>query len=262
MKNVTILFDFNNLVFRNFFIKDVNSNTSNPDYMLWRYNVYNSIYQSLWKIKNVKEVVIAIDDRNSWRKSYFSRYKESRKKNRDKKTDVNWPAFFDEIKKLTADLKHYMPFKIIKIRSAEADDVIGVICKNARNDCVVISNDEDYKQLCSKNIFIYDPSKKDYMICSDPQKFILEKTFTGQAKDDIFNIITPDDWGKTKETEGKRKPGFGPVAFQKVLDAGWKEWLEKKHINKTYGEVNVKNPVTSYLLYCWCSASSCGYTDC
>ena len=238
-KNVTVLFDFNNLVFRNFFIKEVSAHTENPDYMLWRYNIFNSIYQSLWKIKNVKEVILAVDDRNSWRKSFFSRYKESRKKQRDK-SDVNWQDLFDEIKKLTSDLKHYMPFKIIKIMSAEADDVIAVLCKHVKNKCIIISNDEDYIQLNSDRVKIYNPGKKEYLPYTNPKDFLLEKIMTGQRKDDIFNIITPNNWGETPETEGKRKPGFGKVAFNKVLKSGIDDWLKKTYKNKWYGVVNLE----------------------
>jgi 5'-3' exonuclease len=239
MNNVVILFDFNNLLFRNVFSKDINIHSTDPDWMLWRYNVYNSIYQSLWKHKTVKEVILAVDDKNSWRKAYFRRYKESRKKQREK-SDVNWKELFENIENIVADLRHYMPFKVIKIRSAEADDVIGVLATVLEDNCIVISNDEDYLQLCSNRVKIYNPGKKEYVVCKDPQGFIHKKSYTGQKKDDIFNIITPTDWGETEETEGKRKPGFGEVAYKKALNEGFDEWLEKKHINKWYGEIDVK----------------------
>lgn len=239
MNNVVILFDFNNLVFRNFFIKDINAHTTTPDYMLWRYNIFNSIYQSLWKHKSVSEVILAVDDRSSWRKSYFNRYKESRKKQRDK-SDVNWKELFEQMHMLVSDLRHYMPFKVLKIRSAESDDTIAVLAKVLTDDCVIISNDEDFLQLCSKRVKIYNPGHKEYSVCEDPVGFVQKKVYTGQKKDDIFNIITPNDWGKTPETEGKRKPGFGEVAYQKVLKEGTETWLEKRHINKWYGEIDVK----------------------
>jgi len=235
-----VLFDFNNLVFRNFFINEVGPHSEKPDFMLWRHNIFNTIYQALWKEKNIVEVVIAVDDKNSWRKSYFPRYKESRKKQRDK-SDVNWELMFKNVDKLVSDLKHYMPFKIVKTRSAEADDVIAIIALNIEKIAVIISNDEDYLQLSSDRIQLYNPQKKKYVECNDTKAFLLEKIMTGQKKDDIFNIITPDDWGKTKETEGKNKPGFGPAALKKVLAEGLNVWMEKKQINKIYGEIDVKS---------------------
>ena len=138
-------------------------------------------------------------------------------------------------------MKHYMPFKVVKIMSAEADDVIAVLCKHLKNKCVIISNDEDYKQLNSNRVKIYHPTKKEYLPYTNPQDFVTEKIMIGQKKDDIFNIITPDDWGKTKETEGKRKPGFGPVAFNKVVNGiGIKEWLKTPYKNKLCGEVDLE----------------------
>jgi len=234
-----VIFDFNNLVFRNFFINEVFPHTEKPDFMLWRYNIINSIYQSLWKESNITEVVVAVDDKNSWRKSYFPRYKESRKKQRDK-SDVDWDLLFSNINGLVSDIKHYLPFKIIKIKSAEADDIIAVIANNLKEDVVIISNDEDYLQLSSNRIKLYNPQKKEYVKCDDTKMFLLEKIMMGQKKDDIFNIITPDDWGRTEKTEGKNKPGFGPAALKKVLDIGIDKWFEKKHINKAYGEIDVK----------------------
>ena len=117
MNNVSVLVDFNNLLFRSFFVKDVGANTTNPDYTLWKFMVYDAIYKMFDRIENLNEIVIAIDDINSWRKSYFPRYKESRKKQRDK-SDVNWDELFQQITDFSADLKHHMPFKVIKIPSA------------------------------------------------------------------------------------------------------------------------------------------------
>ena len=71
--------DYNNLCFRMLFIKDVMVNSKSPNYALWRYKVFEGIFNLLNKFKSVDEIVIAVDDRKSWRKSYSSRYKESRK---------------------------------------------------------------------------------------------------------------------------------------------------------------------------------------
>jgi len=241
MANKAILFDFNNLLFRNFFVKDINAHTENPDYMLWRYNVYNSLYQSLWANKGVTELVVAVDDKRSWRKSYFPRYKESRKKQRDK-TDINWDELFKQVNMLIADLRHYMPFKVIKIQSSEADDIIAVLANVLTDfEIIIISNDEDYLQLCSDRIKVYNPKNKGYSVCNDTEEFLRKKYFTGQKKDDIFNIMTPNDWGQTEETKGKRKPGFGDAAYKKVLSEGPEKWLEKTHKNKSYGVVDVRS---------------------
>ena len=228
----TVLIDFNNLCFRHFFAnKEIGITTPNPDFSLWRYMVIYGIYNLMNKFNNIDEVVIAVDDRSSWRKSYFSRYKESRKKTRDK-SEVDFLLLYSQIEEYQKELKHHFPFKVLKVRSAEADDVIAVLAMEGKRDYVVVSNDEDYLQLVSKNVRIWNPGKNEFSVCEDPEKFVIKKCLMGQAKDDIFNILTPDDWGMTEETQGKRKPGFGKVAYEKVENL--EEFLRKPYINKTY----------------------------
>lgn len=227
--------DYNNLCFRMLFIKDVMINTKSPNYALWRYKVFEGIFSLVKQFSSVDEVVIAVDDKNSWRKSYFPRYKESRKKKRDKQDDIDWNNVFKEIDNFRKELKHYMPFKVLKIRSAEADDIIAVLVKyaieNTKKDCIISSNDEDYKQLCSKRVKLWNPMKREYVKCDNPEVFLITKILTGQSKDDIFNVITPSNWGQTEGTEGKRKPGFGIKSAEKVLNEGYEKWLEN-HLNE------------------------------
>jgi len=216
--------DYNNLAMRNLFTKNIDLNTESPDFPLWRYVVFNKIYKLLYKFPNVDEVVIAVDDKNSWRKSYFPRYKESRKKQR-KKTDVDWGIIYDVMDGFMKDLKHYMPFKVLKIKNSEADDIIGIICKHINADHIVYSNDEDFSQLISNRVKVWKP-KEGYRKKISIENFIVKKCLTGQSKDDIFNIKTPNDWGLTEETQGKRKPGFGVKSAEKVMAGDYKKWLE------------------------------------
>jgi hypothetical protein len=234
-KGTTLLFDWNNLAFRTMFTKDVGITTPEPDFQIWKYLTFNSLYQSLFKVKKVKEVVIAIDDTDPWRRVYFPRYKESRSKNRKKKDDINWKQLYDNVFSFSHDIKSNIPFKVILSSRAEADDVIGILARHIKNPCNVISNDEDFKQLLTeKRIRIYNPMKQSYVKCDDPEAFIITKCLTGQAKDDIFNIKTPNNWGETPETEGKRKPGFGPKSAEKVMLIGHKKWLKDNNLEERF----------------------------
>jgi len=230
----TLLFDYNNLAFRTIFVKDVGITTPQPDYQIWRYLTFNAIYQALHAVPDTTEIILALDDSNPWRRAYFPRYKESRSKTRVKKDDVNWKELYNNLMDLADDIKKHIPFKVILSTRAEADDVIAVIAKNLDHDCSIISNDEDFKQLISKRIQIYNPRKKEYVQCDDTDKFIVTKCLTGQAKDDIFNVKTPSDWGQTPETEGKRKPGFGPKGAEKVLKEGYEKWLEDNNLTENF----------------------------
>ena len=242
-KEVVLLFDFNNLAIRSFFgVKEITEDPNDIQWGLWMWNVFNSIYQCLWKFKNVDEVVLCIDDSNSWRKAFYSRYKESRK---DKKKDskIDWKELYKMMNKLANEFKHHMPFKVLKVKSAEADDIIGVLTRYFKNPTVIIARDEDYFQCFAKkkNLRVYDPiSQKLYSPDDFPdiKDFLMKLVFCGQRKDDIPNIITPDDWGLTEATKGKRKPGFGEKAFEKIKD-DIQGFINKGHTNKVYGDVDL-----------------------
>jgi len=230
----TVLVDFNNLCFRHFFAnEEIAIATPHPNFTIWRYTMINSIYHMLTKFNNVSKLVIAVDDKNSWRKSYFPRYKESRKKTRDK-SDVDFSILYAQIDEYRKELRHHFPFKIIKVQSAEADDVIAVIAMEGKDDYVIVSNDEDYLQLCNDKIRIWNPKDNEFKVYEDTEEFIVKKCLMGQSKDDIFNILTPNDWGMTESTIGKRKPGFGPAAYDKVENL--KEFLRKPYKHKLYKE--------------------------
>jgi len=232
----TVAFDFNNLAFRCFFTKDVEISSPRPNFQIWKYLVFNSIYKSLFKQKT-DEVILAVDDTNSWRKVYFPRYKESRKKNRDKQKDIDWKQLYGEMSAYTDEIKKLLPFKVIKVGRCEADDIIVVLTKEMvpEKKVTIISNDEDYTQLLYlPNVKIFNPYKADFVKRDDADMFVIEKCFIGQKKDDIFNVKTPSDWGLTEETKGKKKPGFGPSAFQKVVEYGWEKWLEENGLSENF----------------------------
>jgi len=244
-KDVTLLFDFNNLAIRSFFgVKEVAENPNDVQWGLWMWNVFNSIYTTLWKFKNVEEVVLCIDDSNSWRKAYYNRYKESRKIKK-KESKVNWKELYSMMHKLASEFKHHMPFKILKVKSAEADDIIGILTRHMNNPCVIVARDEDYFQCFAKkkNLRVYDPISQvlyapEDINEGDIKDFLLKLVLCGQKKDDIPNILTPNDWGLTEGTKGKRKPGFGEVAFNKMKH-DVKGFLEKGYENKAYGKVDL-----------------------
>lgn len=243
-KNVTkknvLLIDFNNLAVRCFFTADVGGFTPAPEFQIWKYQVFNSIWSYVWKFEETNEVVLAVDAHKSWRKLFFKRYKESRKVTRDS-SDVDWDTFHEQLNSLVEELREYLPFKTLKIENCEADDIIGVLCLSMRNsNFVVVSNDEDYNQLCDPTgrVKIFNPKAKDFMRCDDPEYFIISKCLMGQSKDDIFNVKTSSDWGLTEETQKdgkpKRKPGFGPKTLEKVMKEGYEEWLKKHKLEDNF----------------------------
>lgn len=231
-----ILFDAHNLAFRTLFVPDVEINTPNPNFQLWKYMMINSVYESLYRVDNTTEVILAVDDTKSWRSLYFPRYKESRKIQREKKEDIDWQYLFKTLNDFYLEIKEHLPFKVLKVQNSEADDIIAILCKEILKEPKhIISNDEDFLQLCSENdVILYNPSKKEVISCENPEMFVIEKSLLGQKKDDIFNIKTPSDWGLTPETQGKKKPGFGPAALEKTLIYGWEKWIKDNNYEDNF----------------------------
>lgn len=224
----TLLIDYNNLAMRMFFTSDILPTTQNPEYKLWRYKVVNAIIELLGQFRSTTEVVLAVDHKMSWRYFYFPRYKEDRKIKK-RQSDVNWEVFHEQLSFLANDIKEHLPLKVICVKNAEADDVIGFLSRHINNKKIVISNDEDYKQLVNNETRVYNPKNRDFVECDDTEMFIIEKCLTGQAKDFILNIITPLD-----HPIDKKKPGFGPKSAQKVIKDGYELWLESKDLKDRF----------------------------
>lgn len=222
------MFDINNLFIRCFFVGSIGAKTENPDYKLWRFLCVDNIYKSLLRSKDIKEIILAVDWPLSWRKLYCKRYKESRKEIREK-SGVNWREFFYQMDELLEDIQEHLPFKVIRVQHAEADDIIAVICMERRGKYTIISTDEDFLQISSPNIKVYNPLAAKYVTCQSTRAFIIEKCLTGQKKDDIFNIKTPLDW-----PADKRKPSFGKTQLNKVLKMGYQKWLEEEGLLERY----------------------------
>lgn len=221
----SVLFDLNNLAIRCLFNKEVifpsnSEEYDSIDYDYWKYLVFNSIYSSIKQVNNISEIVLGIDSSPSWRKLYYSRYKEQRKKQRDKQ-NINWDEFFTEYHTFCNVIKKHLPIKVLKLTYCEADDIIGHICLTNNKQNHIISTDKDYLQLCNKNVTIYNPMKQENISHPDPEFFIKEQSMIGQAKDNVFNIKTPLDWPCEV-----RKPGFGVKAFEKVMINGFDKFLE------------------------------------
>jgi len=202
-----------------------------PDWQYWKFLVFDNIYKSLIRNPDCKEVLLAVDNRRSWRKQYWEGYKASRKGQRDK-SPVDWDSFHLQYAKFCSEIREHLPFKVIEVKSAEADDIIGtVILNHPENEYIIISTDEDYTQLISPNVKLYNPLQKKFVEHPDPERFLVEKCLLGQKKDDIPNIRTPLDWPK-----GRKRPPFGERALSKVMEEGYENWLQKNGLEKRFRE--------------------------
>lgn len=221
---VTMLVDYNNISMMKAFHKEVQLESDCPNYTMWEFLVFETIYDYIRKFKNITNVVIAKDNKKYWRRSYFPRYKETRiKQKKEEKRNIDWSEFMKYLNSFHKELGQNFPFKCLDITYCEADDIIGHLSLTLDDDIIILSSDSDFKQVLKKGVRAYSPYTLKFLTCSNTKKFLLETCLKGQAKDSIFNVITPEDYPSEL-----RKPGFGDVKCNKWIDSGLDLMLIKK----------------------------------
>ena len=79
------------------------------------------------------EVVIACDNRRYWRREVYPYYKASRKKSRES-SGHDWSSIFDALHLIRSELDEYLPYPVIDVDGAEADDVIGALVEYSQEN--------------------------------------------------------------------------------------------------------------------------------
>ena len=175
------------------------------------------IYRNKYKEADYGKMVIACDS-YSWRKDVFPEYKAARKANRESDKH-DWPMIFDLIEDTLNDLRENFPYAVIKIDSAEADDIIGALTVHKSTpligeDVVIISADKDFIQLQQYGHVIQWSPMFNKMIKEDnPRKYLFEHLLKGDAGDGVPNANSHDD----VFTTGSRQT---PMT-QKQIDKYW-----------------------------------------
>jgi hypothetical protein len=167
---------------------------------LFRHMVLNTIRSLRQKYAGYGELIIACDDKRSWRKAVFPYYKANRKKSREQ-SDIDWTNVFEILNKIKLELKQFFHYRVIQVEGAEADDVIATIV-TAHGDLlfrdsekiVIISGDKDFRQLHRYvNVEQYDPVNKRVIKEDNPEKYLKELIITGDRGDGIPNLLSPDN---------------------------------------------------------------------
>ena len=191
-----IIVDLSQVMLSNIMMQLGNHTNAQVDENMVRHMVLNSL--RLYKTKfgvEYGEMVIACDNKNYWRRKFFPYYKANRKKNIEN-SELNWKAIFDCLGKLRAELKEHFPFRVIDIETAEADDVIAVLCReySADEKILILSGDKDFIQLQQyPNVKQYNPVLKKNISHPDPIAYRNEHVMKGDAGDGIPNVLSPDN---------------------------------------------------------------------
>ena len=114
---------------------------------LLRHMIINSVrnYQKKYQA-DYGEIVLCTDASNTWRRDYFPQYKANRKKTRDA-SDMDWKKLFDTLQVVKEEIRDNFPYRYMYVETAEADDIIAILTKHAKEDVLIVSGDKDFQQL-------------------------------------------------------------------------------------------------------------------
>ena len=164
------------------------------DENLFRHMILNSLRAARKKFNgSFGELVICCDDKNFWRRQRFEYYKANRKKYREQ-SDIDWSNVFNILNKVRDEIDTFFPYKVIRVSTAEADDVIATLVKlNHDEATLILSGDKDFIQLHKyPKIKQYDPVHKRWIKDKDPSRYLIEHIARGDRGDGIPNYISSD----------------------------------------------------------------------
>ena len=210
-----IIVDLNQIMISNLMVQINGRNAVELSEDLVRHMVLNSLRGHYKRFRDYGEMIIACDSGNVWRREVFPNYKAGRKKIRDK-SGHDWTKIFEIMSKIKNELKEHMPYKVIEIDTAEADDIIGALVKKSyytNQNVLILSGDKDFIQLHNNRVKQYNPVLNKFVGKGEtPSIYIKEHILKGDRSDGIPNVLSDDD----VFVEGRRQR---PLTKKKI--ASW-----------------------------------------
>ena len=170
------------------------------------------------------EVVLTWDSKHSWRRDYFPEYKAGRRKGREE-SDLNWDDIFGTLNKIRNEIKQNFPYKYLEVFGAEADDIIGFLCDENRDEKImIISGDKDFIQLQKyPNVTQWSPITKKQVNGFDPTIYLKEHILKGDTSYGVPNILSPDN----TFVDGLRQRPLSRKKIQSWLLGGGSDWNDE-----------------------------------
>ena len=231
-----IIVDINQIMISNLMVQINGRNAVELNEDLVRHMVLNSLRGHNKKFrKEYGEMVIACDSKNVWRREIFPNYKAGRKATREK-SQHDWDAIFSMLHTIKDEIRSFLPYKVIELETAEADDIIATLVKRIQNQVgpnhekkvLILSGDKDFIQLHGPNVKQYNPVLNKFVgKGEDPVIYIKEHILKGDRSDGVPNVLSDDN----VFVEGRRQR---PLSKKKI-----NSWVEE--VFMTFTEEEQKN---------------------
>ena len=201
------------------------NNSKTIDESMVRHMILNSI--RMYRMEHhdeYGEVVLTWDSKHSWRRDYFPEYKASRRKGREE-SDLDWDDIFGTLNKIRNEIKENFPYKYLEVFGAEADDIIGFLCEENRDEKImIISGDKDFIQLQKyPNVKQWSPITKKDVNGFNPTTYLKEHILRGDTSDGVPNVLSPDN----TFVDGLRQRPLSRKKIQSWLIGGGSDWNDE-----------------------------------
>ena len=220
-----IIIDMNQIAVANLMMNLKMNNSKTIDESMVRHMILNSIRMYRMEHHNeYGEVVLTWDSKHSWRRDYFPEYKASRRKGREE-SDLNWDDIFGTLNKIRNEIKENFPYKYLEVFGAEADDIIGFLCEENRDEKImIISGDKDFIQLQKyPNVKQWSPITKKDINGFNPTTYLKEHILRGDTSDGVPNVLSPDN----TFVDGLRQRPLSRKKIQSWLLGGGSDWNDE-----------------------------------
>lgn len=229
---------------------------------LMRHLVLSTLKHNVLKFRKdgYEDVIICVDNAmpSYWRREEAYYYKKNRAKGREE-SSWDWEGYFLGLRTVIEEFKQNMPYTIIDVPKAEADDGIAVLTQKLSLEgrkIMIISSDGDFTQLHKyPNVSQYSPMQKKLVKSKtgSPALDLMTKVIKGDGKDNVASIKVRSDFLYTK-IEGERMPPIKTKFVEECLDSDditkllseseYKRFLENRLlIDFDYIREDIKNAI-------------------
>jgi len=220
-----ILIDMNQIALASLMMNRKMNNNKTIDETMVRHMILNSIrmYRKQYH-SEYGEVVLTWDSKHSWRRDYYPEYKAGRRKGREGNKDF-WNNVFSILNTIRSEIKENFPYKYLEVFGAEADDIIGFLCEENRDEKImIISGDKDFIQLQKyPNVTQWSPITKKQVNGFDPTIYLKEHILKGDTSDGVPNVLSPDN----TFVDGLRQRPLSRKKIQSWLVGGGSDWNDE-----------------------------------
>lgn len=166
---------------------------------LAKHMVLEELLEIQTEFKSYGDLVLCLDDfsKRYWRRDYFPPYKQNRAKGRDE-SELNYAEIFKEFNELTDIIKKYLPWKVVSVPGAEADDLMLILAREygSRGEKILLHTpDKDMIQAQINNPMVqqYSALTKKWIVPENKhdsmEHWILEHVFLGDDSDGVPRVI-------------------------------------------------------------------------